>query len=216
MYDCGGSGTENAGERAARFLLSKGIGRLDVLILSHYDTDHAGGVCQLLTRLPVSLLYLPELPCDTSLREEITAAALAQGTEIRYVTVDETLTFSESTLHIFAPTSQASENDASLALLFSQGSFDILATGDMTSQAEMRLLGQHTIPDLEVLIAGHHGAATSTSDTLLELTKPESVLISVGESNPYRHPSDVALSRIQSHGAEIFRTDLCGDITIRR
>ncbi len=216
MYDCGGSGVENAGETAARFLLSKSITHLDVLILSHYDIDHAGGVCQLLSRIPVSLLYLPDLPCDTGLREEITEAATSQGTEIRYVTYDETLSFSDSTLQIFAPVNPSSENDASLGLLFTQGSFDLLATGDMTAQAEMRLLSGHSIPNIEVLIAGHHGAATSTSDTLLELTRPESVLISVGKDNPYHHPSDEALSRIAAFGAEIFRTDLCGDITIRR
>ena len=216
MYDCGGSGVENAGETAARFLLSNSITRLDVLVLSHYDTDHAGGVCQLLSRLPVSLLYLPDLPCDTGMREKITETALAQGTEIRYVTDDEVLSFSDSTLHIYAPVNPSSENDASLGLLFSQGDFDLLATGDMTSQAEMRLLSGHDIPDIEVLVAGHHGAATSTCDTLLELTKPETVLISVGKDNPYRHPSDKALARMEAHGAQIYRTDLCGNITIRR
>ena len=216
MYDCGGDGNDKAGEDAARLLLSQGTARLDVLVLSHYDADHAGGVCQLLERLPVTLLYLPDLPCDTSLRADIEASALAHGTELRYVTEDEKLDFASSQVCIFAPVLTGSDNEASLALLYSQGSYDILATGDMTAQAERLLLSRRKLPDVEVLVAGHHGSAGSTCDTLLQQTQPETVLISVGEHNFYGHPAEETLARIESCGAQILRTDQCGTITIRR
>ena len=216
MYDCGGDGNDTVGEDAARRLLSQGTDRLDILVLSHYDADHAGGVCQLLERLPVSLLYLPDLPCDTSLRADIEASALAHGTEIRYVTEDEKLNYSSSEVYIFAPVLTGSDNEASLALLYSQGSYDILATGDMTAQAERLLLSRRRLPDVEVLVAGHHGSASSTCDTLLQQTTPETVLISVGKYNYYGHPADETIMRIEAFGAQILRTDLCGTITIRR
>ena len=216
MYDCGGDGSDKVGEDAARLLLSQGTNRLDVLVLSHYDADHAGGVCQLLERLPVTLLYLPDLPCDTSLREEIETSAEAHGTELRYVTEDEKLTFASSVVYIFAPVLTGSDNEASLALLYSQGSYDILATGDMTAKAERLLLSRRKLPDVEVLIAGHHGSAGSTCETLLQQTTPETVLISVGEHNLYGHPAEETLARIESYGAQILRTDQCGTITIRR
>lgn len=216
MYDCGGDGNDTVGEDAARLLLSQGTDRLDVLVLSHYDADHAGGVCQLLERVPVSLLYLPDLPCDTSLREDIEQSARAHDTEIRYVTEDEKLRFASSEVHIFAPVLTGSDNEASLALLYSQGSYDILATGDMTAQTEHLLLSRRRLPDVEVLVAGHHGSASSTCDTLLQQTLPETVLISVGGHNLYGHPAAETLDRIESVGAAILRTDLCGTITIRR
>ena len=216
MYDCGGDGGDKAGEDAARLLLSQGTARLDILVLSHYDADHAGGVCQLLERLPVTLLYLPDLPCDTSLRADIEASALANGTELRYVTEDEKLDFASSQVIIFAPVLTGSDNEASLALLYSQGSYDILATGDMTAQAERLLLSRRRLPDVEVLVAGHHGSAGSTCDTLLAQTTPETVLISVGEHNFYGHPAEETLARIEEYGAQILRTDQCGTITIRR
>lgn len=216
MYDCGGSSGAKAGETAARFLLSQGIAKVDVLVLSHYDDDHAGGVCQLMERTPVDLLYLPDIPCDTSMREEIEKTAAHYGTDVRYVTQNEAISFASSTVRVYAPVTKAKENDASLALLFSQGSYDILATGDMSSSAERMLLTQNQLPRVEVLIAGHHGAATSTCQTLLDETDPQTVLISVGENNSYRHPSEETLERIAASGAEVYRTDQCGNITIRR
>ena len=216
MYDCGGDGNDAVGESAARLLLSQGTDRLDVLVLSHYDADHCGGVCQLLERLPVSLLYLPDLPCDTSLRSDIERSALAHGTELRYVTRDEKLNYASSEVYIFAPMLDGSNNEASLALLYSQGRYDVLATGDMTAQAERLLLSRRRLPDVEVLVAGHHGSAGSTCDTLLAQTSPETVLISVGRNNLYGHPAGETIARIEAFGAQILRTDLCGTITIRR
>ena len=64
-------------------------------------------------------------------------------------------------------------------------------------------------------MAGHHGAKTSTGEALLAQTAPDIVLISVGE-NRYGHPSPQVLARIKAAGAEVRRTDECGDITILR
>lgn len=216
IYDCGGSGGERVGEDCARTLLSRGTGRVDILILSHYDLDHAGGVCQLLARLPVGRIYLPDLPCDNGLREAIEQSANDCGTQIVYVREDEKLSFSSSTAYVFAPVTQESDNESSLALLVSQGGFDILATGDMNAAAERLLLSRRRLPDVEVLVAGHHGSASSTCDTLLALTRPETVLISVGAHNSYGHPASETTVRIESTGAQLLRTDLCGNITIRR
>ena len=100
-------------------------------------------------------------------------------------------------------------------MLYTLGDYDILITGDMSQRAERILLDVDPIPDIEVLVAGHHGAASSTSQLLLDETRPETVLISVGR-NSYGHPSEATLSRIAQAGAEVYRTDQCGTITIRR
>ena len=80
---------------------------------------------------------------------------------------------------------------------------------------EAALLAQYDLPDLEVLVAGHHGSKYSTSARLLRQTSPELVLISVGE-NSYGHPSQEVLDRIAAIGAAVLRTDENGDITITR
>lgn len=216
LYDCGGDSGAEAGETASRYLLSQGIGRVDVLVLSHYDMDHAGGVCHLLERTPVELLYLPDVPCETDVRQEIEETAARYHTDIYYVTEDQLLSIGDSRVRIYAPVTVTKANDSSLALLYSQGSYDILATGDMSTSAERMLLTEYDLPNIEVLVAGHHGAKTSTCDTLLEQTRPETVLISVGEDNRYGHPAEETLERIEAFGAEVIRTDLCGNITIGR
>lgn len=216
LYDCGGDSAAQAGETASRYLLSQGIGKVDVLVLSHYDMDHAGGVCHLMERTPVDLLYLPDIPCETDVRQEIEATAARYQTDIYYVTEDQLLTIGDSRVRVYAPVTVTKANDASLALLYTQGSYDILATGDMSSSAERMLLTENSFPNIEILVAGHHGAKTSTCDTLLELTRPDTVLISAGEDNRYGHPAQETLNRIEDFGAEIVRTDLSGNITVGR
>ena len=216
VYDCGGDGGEKAGETAARYVLSRGQSRLDALVLSHYDLDHAGGVCQLLERIDVALLYLPDVPDGSGTREQIEKSAAERGVQIYYVNQDEQLSFFSSTITLFAPVADGTDNEASVALLYSRDEFDVLATGDMPSSAERLLLSRYRLPDVEVLVAGHHGSAGSTCDTLLEQTQPETVLISVGKHNSYGHPAEETLARIEAKGAQILRTDECGNITIRR
>ena len=76
------------------------------------------------------------------------------------------------------------------------------------------LLEYAPIPDLELLVAGHHGSKHSTSEALLEATKPEIVLISTGY-NTYGHPSEELLYRLYKTGIKVYRTDVCGEISIR-
>jgi competence protein ComEC len=79
------------------------------------------------------------------------------------------------------------------------------------------MLLRHTdLPDVDVLIAGHHGSRHSTSEELLREVTPETVIISVGEGNPYGHPAPELLQRLQDFGCIVYRTDQNGTITYRR
>ena len=93
--------------------------------------------------------------------------------------------------------------------------YDILITGDMDAQSEQLLAIRHALHDIEVLVAGHHGAKTSTGRALLQTISPEIVIISVGE-NAYGHPAPEVLERIDAAGALLLRKDETGDIVISR
>lgn len=214
VIDCGGA-EDDSGELAARFLQSYGEYRIETLVLTHFDADHANGVCQLLRRMRVDTLYLPDAADESGRRAAIEAEAEAAGCEIIYVCEDVEIPLGEAKLQIFAPISGDSDNDRGLSCLASRGKYDILITGDMTQQAEMRLMSLHELPDIELLVAGHHGAKTSTSEALLALTQPETVLISVGRENSFGHPADETLQRLKQAGAVVYRTDENGTITIR-
>lgn len=213
--DCGGSYGDEAGEILARTLLSGGQNRLHYLILTHYDLDHTGGVRQLLYRIRVDCLLMPDIDRDSEVRQELEALAADCGTTVRYVTGDLTIDFGAGTLQVFAPVSREGGNESSLSILGSFGDYDLLVTGDMTMSAEERLLERHGLPDIELLVAGHHGSRYSTGADLLSALTPELVVISVGE-NSYGHPDPSVLERIATAGAEVLRTDQNGTITVRR
>jgi len=214
VIDCGGA-EDASGETAARYLLARGMPRVDRLILTHFDADHCNGVRQLLRRVQVDTLYIPELSPSSRLRTQILLAAAEAGTSIRYVTQDLVLPQEGGSLTIFAPTGEKDEENAGLCVLAACEKYDILITGDLTAQAEYRLLSLHTLPQAAVLVAGHHGAATSTSGALLHAVRPEAVFISAGADNRFGHPAAQTLARIRQSGAAVYRTDLSGTITIR-
>ena len=211
VIDCGGQ-EDASGETAARFLLARGVTQVDRLILTHFDADHCNGVRQLLRRVRVKTLYVPDVSPENNLRTKILFAAAQAGAEIRFVTNDLTL---PDGMRMFAPTGSAEESNTGLCVLAAGEKYDILVTGDLSEQAEYRLLSTHALPRAAVLVAGHHGAATSTSEALLRAIRPEAVLISVGADNRFGHPADETLRRIEKAGAAVFRTDLSGTITIR-
>lgn len=214
VIDCGGS-TWNAGEDAARYLQSYGEYRIEALILTHYDTDHAGGAAQLMERQRVERIFLPRGSGEPELKQTILKKAAERGTEVIFVDEDLLLGFDGGEIRIFAPLGGKDSNDSGISVLASAGEYDMLITGDMTAKAELRLLAEKEIPQAELLVAGHHGAKTSTSYALLSRVRPQTVLISVGEDNAYGHPSPETLARIDAAGAAAYRTDECGTITIR-
>lgn len=215
MIDCGGGDPWSAGENAARYLQSFGEYRIEALVVTHYDADHAGGVAQLLERQRVESLFLPDSGDETGLKNEILSKAKERGCAVYLVREDLSVRFPGGELQIFAPLSDKSSNDSGISVLASAGEYDMLITGDMTEKTEQLLLERENIPQTELLVAGHHGAAGSTGYALLSRLRPQTVLISVGEDNSYGHPSPQTLARIEAAGAAVYRTDQCGTITIR-
>lgn len=212
VIDCGGDYNAGVADLAAQTLLSTGVRQLDGLILTHYDDDHAGAAQYLLSRIPASRLYLPQMEDDGQTKEQL----LQQyGDRICMIDPGEILTPEPGKVTIVASGSEKSENETGLYILCRLGKCDILITGDADIAAEGELLEQISVPELEFLVVGHHGSAHATGLELLSATTPQVALISVGEDNRYRHPSQQVLDRLQMFGCRVLRTDQNGTITIR-
>ena len=212
LVDCGGDDGENAADTTAEALLSQGISRLDGIILTHYDTDHVGGVVNLLCRIRTDRLILPYVE-TSQIPEDIIAAGQCA---VEYVQEDTLYTFGSTEMTIFASDSYESDNESGICVLFQRESCGILITGDRGVAGELQLLQTRAIPKVDVLVAGHHGSAGSTSEELLAATCPQYAFISVGEDNRYGHPADKIIQRLLEAGCEIFRTDIHGNIIFRR
>ena len=215
VIDCGGSDGDKAGAHAADYLRQSGVRIVDALILSHYDTDHVGGVAELLREIDVRTVYLPAVCFAPEKREALEAAASAHGAAVIPVSADLCLPFGSGSLQLFAPVGAENDNDGSVSVLFSERDYDMLVTGDLDQAGEHRLLAAHDLPDIEAFVAGHHGAESSSGMELLKTLRPETVLISVGR-NRYGHPSESALARFAAIGAEVLRTDESGDLELKR
>jgi competence protein ComEC len=213
LVDCGNTQGEDAADAAIPELLTRGVFRLDGLIMTHYDKDHAAGVNALLDWIPADKLYLPDATPENELRRQIVSE---NSDSIQWILEEICLEVEEGTLTIY-PSSQTDEaNESSLCILFQVENYDILITGDRSIAGEEELLAMTDLPELELLVAGHHGSGSSTGLALLTETKPITVVISVGEDNSYGHPHQDALTRLELFGCNVLRTDQMGTITFRR
>ena len=178
---------------------------LNGIILTHGDRDHAGGLDHLLERIDTDLILVPS-----------TSAMDVPGQRVIEVAEDLTITAGSGKITVFGPTFSLESNENSLCILFEGEKCAILVTGDRSRTGELLLLRSGNLPDVDLLIAGHHGSKNSTSEELLDAVSPETVFISVGKDNSYGHPSGETLKRLMDHGCRVYRTDIMGNLIFRR
>ncbi|MBQ7778774.1 MAG: DNA internalization-related competence protein ComEC/Rec2 [Oscillibacter sp.] len=212
LVDCGGGNSwYDAGQIAAGQLHTMGCRELDYLVLTHYDSDHVNGLSGLLARMPVDVILAPEQADEDGLQAEILALAADYKTEVRFVETISTHALGEAELTLYPPVGEGGDNERGIAALCTAGDYDLLITGDLDMAGERQLLERYNLPDIEMLMVGHHGSKYSTSEELLTALTPETAIVSCG-SNSYGHPTEETLRRLVTHGAELFRTDLQGTI----
>lgn len=215
VVDCGGMGSwDDAGDVASEYLLGRGRYGIDALVLTHLHSDHADGAARLLTRVKVGTLYMPEGTDDSDGElAGILEAAARRGTEVVEISEDTAVSLPGLELSLTAPQDTGDENERGLVVRASIGEYDTVITGDVGAPTERLLAEEGKLPPSELLIAGHHGSRSSNSFELVSAVRPETVVVSVGY-NSYGHPTDEALVRLAVTGADIYRTDVNGDVTV--
>lgn len=210
--DCGGY---QAGDVLADYLQSGGVSRLALLTVTHYDTDHVNGVEELLERIQVDTLLLPDVEDNTGTRQELEQLAQAHGCHVSWVSGDTvTVGFGAATLTVYPPVDSGEDNTSCVSALCTWQDRAVLVTGDLEQEQERMLLERENLPELDVLVVGHHGSNTSTGAKLLAELSPDIAVISVG-SNSYGLPAQEVLERLADYRCKLFRTDENGTVTIR-
>ena len=217
LIDCGSSNNYiSAGDVAGDMLLTMGGGRVDYLVLTHCHTDHTDGLPVLFARVTVEQLLMPRPEEDDLVGQAVLREAEEHDVNVIFVEEDMEFPFGEATLRLFSTVDgldEKDENENGLSVLCTAGDFDFLVTGDMGRATEQALLEQKAIPDVELMMVGHHGSNGSSDEDFLAAVKPETAIISVGD-NSYGHPAEGTLRRLSRYGVELYRTDLQGHVRV--
>lgn len=166
--------------------------RLEAVILTHEDADHAGGWKQIQKYYSTTNFYSGNLRAG------------------------DVISYNEMTLDVLSPGEiTGNDNEDSVVSLLNIGGKKFLMMGDVTAETEQRLVWRGILRQgfgiLNVLKVSHHGSGEATSEELLQAIKPEEAVVSVGK-NSFGHPNKIVLERLEKYGVKIRRTDEVGDI----
>ncbi|HFU4561544.1 TPA: DNA internalization-related competence protein ComEC/Rec2 [Streptococcus suis] len=202
----------NAERTLIPYLHSRGVDRIDSLVLTHTDTDHVGDVLEVAKQVQIGRIYVS----PGSLTVPDFVATLKEiNVPVHAVAVGDRLPIFDSYLEVLYPdgTGDGGNND-SIVLYGRLLDTNFLFTGDL-EQGELDLIETYPNLPVDVLKAGHHGSKGSSYSEFLDHIGAKIALVSAGENNRYKHPHQETLDRFDSRNIQVYRTDQQGAIRFR-
>ena len=221
LIDGGGGKTEVADILGNLLPLSDR--QIDVVLLTHADADHVGGLPEVLRRFPVTTIIHSGISKETNIYESW-SRSIENREDVHIAWQGLTLGLDQDVFvevlsagceRNSAPCSAS--NDTSIVTILRHGDISFLFTGDIEEDGEANLVSNH--PDIRatVLKAPHHGSKTSSTQTMLDAVRPAIVVVSPGSANHSGHPHPTVLDRLKTSVGDnrVFRTDQLGTIELR-
>jgi competence protein ComEC len=215
----GGNGASDADNVILPALQAWGSDRLDVMVITHPDQDHIGGLPRVVEAVPVGRVVLTGQVHTTQTYERLLTAIRDKKLPAVRARGGMSLDFDPSvTTAILGPTDALVESDdtnnASIVIRMAYGAVTFLFIGDAEETEEAVILNSGADVHAQILKVGHHGSRSSTSPDWLQAVSPQVGIISVGENNHYGHPHPEVLDWLSQFGVRVYRTDQHGTITI--
>ena len=212
------------------YLKYRAIGTLDAAVVTHEDSDHISGLLEIMDDMEkggirIKRLILPDVATVSrgDNYRELEKRALSLNIPVSYISTGQEFTVGRSEFLCINPDKgmhTEGANAYSTVLLMKRGEFRALFTGDVEEEGQENI--KETIrdnpslfKDITLLKVAHHGSKYTTDEEFLELIDPEIAVISCGENNRYGHPHSEVLERLSDIGAEVYRTDQSGAVTVR-
>jgi len=201
-----------------------GIHNIDLLVLTHYDLDHVGGLAGALKNRTVKLAMLTSFH-DTRPKADFCDRLLAnRGIDILRAEVGLNGRLGDFAWQVLSPHKDAPEaedsNDGSVTMLWQDSAMALFTMADLGEKGQLRVGAEQSalfaagFGNRQVVVkVAHHGSADQSSE-FYEAIQPQIALISVGKNNGYGHPTEKTLALLQSVGAGIFRTDQQGALAV--
>lgn len=188
---------------------------IELVILSHADADHLGGLPELLNRYRIDHVMDSGYQHTTALYSAWSEQLSAQSLQPIPADLGQRWALGRGAqLEIIAPIGEPfdGQNNNGVVMRLRYGKFCALLTGDIEAKAEERLLERRLLNSCAVLKVGHHGSKSSSIQPFLDAVRPRYALISAGQDNRFGHPHAEVLERLEAMGIPIFRTDQQGTI----
>jgi competence protein ComEC len=192
------------------------IKKLDIVIGTHPDADHIGGLDKVIDNLEIGKVYLPKEQSNTKTFESLLLSIKNKGLKVTTAKSGLTLDWDSNVkVNMIAPVKTYDDsNDMSAVVHVSFGKTSFMLTGDAETKSEKDILASGVDLKSDVLLVGHHGSNSSTSSEFLKKVNPKNAIIQVGKDNRYGHPTDMILDRLSKQGAKVFRNDINGTIEV--
>jgi competence protein ComEC len=194
---------------------------IDLVVATHPDTDHVGGLVDVLDRYQVINILMTEVNHDAAAARAFELAAAAEpGVTIVTAEAGQVIRLGASTtLRILSPRGEVTNwqsNNASIVIQLVYGDIEFMFTGDAPSTIENYLVDVYGLTlASEVLKLGHHGSKTSTSDSFLRVVSPDYAVVSAGRDNRYGHPAGEVIDRVNAFGSNLVSTAESGMIIFK-
>lgn len=222
LIDGGGSDSFDVGEKVLLpYLLDRRILKVDYVLISHFDTDHCGGILTIMEKVKVKNIIISEQAEHSENYERFKKLMIHK--KIRLIEVkkgDKIKIGRYSEFKILFPTSRLlSENplnNNSIVAQFNYNNFKMLFTGDIEKLAEQQILkAEKAEIRADILKVAHHGSKTSSIPEFIKAVRPRIALIGVGKNNTFGHPNQQTIKNLENIKCRIYRTDLQGEIIIK-
>ena len=203
-------------EVVSRYLWSRGLKHLDAVALTHAHEDHMEGLHAVLDNFRVAELWVGH-DVDSAAYRDLLETARQRGTRVIHWKRGDVIRWGGLDAEVLWPDSddavRQAGNDDSLVLRVRNGAQAVFLAGDIERPVENALAADNLPLDATFLKVPHHGSKTSSTEDFLARVRPTIAAVSVGENNPFNHPSPEAIARLAAEGARVFRTDRDGAIT---
>lgn len=209
-------GTADCGDEVSRCLKKRGVKALDIVVNTHPDDDHIGGLYTVIQNFPIGEFLAPDIPKEL-IPKSTEYTIVQKALQEKHLTADspkcgEIWTLGKMKMQVLAPIKQHnSTNNNSIVLRLTYGKTVFLLMGDAEQEEESDLLASRASLSADVLKVGHHGSTSSTTQAFLNAVKPRYAAISVGKDSN-NLPKAAVLKRLSAMNTEIFRTDVSGTL----
>lgn len=222
LIDGGGSDSFDVGEKVLLpYLLDRRILKIDYVLISHFDTDHCGGILTIMEKVKVKNIIISEQAEHSENYERFKKLMIHKRIRLIEVKKGDKIKIGRySEFKILFPTSRLlSENplnNNSIVAQFNYNNFKMLFTGDIEKLAEQQILKTEKAEiRADILKVAHHGSKTSSIPEFIKAVRPKIALIGVGKNNTFGHPNQQTIKNLENIKCRIYRTDLQGEIIIK-